>query len=128
MGLVDIDLEKAAAWSHAPEGPVVMLNLYKFKSDADMTRFSAELQKTMGTAAAETGLEVIYSGVAGPEFVAGEDWELVALVRYPSYEAMLSIFKDDATRGALEEVRRSTLAESRFMVTTERKFFAPSRD
>ena len=77
----------------------------------------------MGAAVSRAGAEVLYSGRFGTEFIADEQWDVVGLVRYPSYRAMVSLFEDPATREAMEELRRSTLAESRFMLTSEQNIF-----
>jgi uncharacterized protein (DUF1330 family) len=77
---------------HAPdEGPVVMLNLLKFKGKADdgATTGGQEYRK-YGDAAVEMiearGGKVIWSGRAEQVLIGdpSEDWDVVLLVQYPS--------------------------------------------
>jgi hypothetical protein len=35
--------------------------------------------------------QIVYGGSVAGEFVAGEQWDSIALVRYPSYQAFLEI-------------------------------------
>ena len=115
MGKVNFDPSKVTSWQ-APEGPLVMLNLYRFKSPEHRAKFQDAMPALIGPFLQEIGAEVIYHGEAGPEFVADEDWDSVALVRYPSYEALLRVFADDIGP-QLIELRDSMLEKSRFMVT-----------
>jgi uncharacterized protein (DUF1330 family) len=71
-------------------GPVVMLNLLKFKADAGDGRTGAEAYAAYGAAVTEMirsrGGEVLWSGRAEAMLIGGaaDQWDMVALVRYPS--------------------------------------------
>ena len=38
VGLVDIDIARVESWDDAPDGPVAMLNLYRFNNAEAMAR------------------------------------------------------------------------------------------
>src|ERR1700752_3912481 len=75
-------------------GPIVMLNLLKFKIDAGDGRAGVEAYATYGDAATQMirarGGEVLWAG--RPEAVlvgdSADEWDMVALVRYPSPRAL----------------------------------------
>jgi len=117
MGLVDLDTSKLATFS-APHGPVVMLNLYRFKSAEHREKFAESMGSLVGPLLQKVGAEIVYGGSVAGEFVAGEQWDSIALVRYPSYEAFVEIFADPGAAAQIEELRRAMLIESRFMVTS----------
>jgi uncharacterized protein (DUF1330 family) len=75
-------------------GPVVILNMLKFKADAGDGRTGAEAYAAYGSAVTEIvqayGGELVWSG--RPEAVLSGDaaggWDAVVLMRYPSAEAL----------------------------------------
>jgi uncharacterized protein (DUF1330 family) len=68
-------------------GPIVMLNLLKFKEDG--RRSYEQYAGRTGPFLAEVGGELLYAGDASATLVApsSHDWDMVLLVRYPSREA-----------------------------------------
>ena len=75
-------------------GPVVIMNLLKFRDDAGDGRTGRQAYAHYGALAAEIlpvyGAEVVWTG-RQLEIVAGgarDDWDVVLLVRYPSVEAL----------------------------------------
>lgn len=91
----------------AVPGPVVMLNLLRFRQVADYSR-SPELRPDEDVTGAEAyqryaqhtapflsevGGEVVFAGRGGHALIGGEDerWDLVLLVRYPSTEAFIQM-------------------------------------
>jgi uncharacterized protein (DUF1330 family) len=88
------------ALAHAPDdGPVVMLNLLKFKarSDAAPEATGEEAYRTYGDTAVqmieERGGSVIWAGRADQVLIGdpSEDWDQVLLVQYPSRAAFLDM-------------------------------------
>ena len=80
-----------------PGGPVVMLNLLRYAEGGRESYFRyAEALRT--TFLPRYGAEVLYAGDGSTTLVAeaGQDWDAVLLVRYPSRAAMvqeiLSVF------------------------------------
>ena len=117
MALVDVDMGRLREMT-PPEGPVVMLNLYRFKTPEDRERFSGSMSTLIGQEFDRLGVEIVYSGSVVGELVADEKWDVIALVRYPNFQVFIDLFADDAVWNEVEELRRSALMESRFMVTT----------
>ena len=116
MALVDVDMARLRELS-PPEGPVVMLNLYRFKTPEDHERFKGAMSTLIGPEMDKLGVEIVYSGSVMGEFVADEKWDVIALVRYPNFQVFIDLFADGAMGDEVEELRRSALMESRFMVT-----------
>ena len=72
------------------EGPVVMLNLLKFKPEGGLTsygRYAQEVEKFM----AEVGAKMIFLSKAGELLIGKETWDVVMLVQYPSRKAFLKM-------------------------------------
>jgi uncharacterized protein (DUF1330 family) len=86
------------------EGPVVMLNLLKFKprADADDTKTGEEAYRSYGDTAVamieERGGKVIWAGRADQILIGdpSEDWDQVLLVQYPSRAAFLDMVSQPA--------------------------------
>jgi uncharacterized protein (DUF1330 family) len=79
-----------------PDGPVVMLNLMRFvpggasKYTEYMTRF------TTSGVSERYGVTIVYGGTGHASLVApdGDDWDMVALVRYPSRRHFVDMVND----------------------------------
>ena len=100
------------------EGPVVMVNLVRFHSPAAWQRFSEEMPPIVVPILEALGAEVIYTGAAGPEFNVAEEWDLVLIVRYPSFEQFYSLVTNPEWADAGRAIRNETIADSRLMLTT----------
>src|SRR6187401_39180 len=84
----------------APDtGPVVMLNMLKFKAGADESgaESGAEAYRKYGEAAVQMvearGGKVLWAGHADQILIGdpAEDWDSVALVQYPSRKAFIEM-------------------------------------
>ena len=98
-----------------PDGPVVMLNLLKFREQANYSAGSphepcsgAEAYRGYQTAFMETVgdvscAEVVWEGKIDRVFIgdASEDWDKCLLVRYPGRQHFLSMMANAAYREAL---------------------------
>lgn len=82
-----------------PGGPVVMLNLLKYK-DGGQDGY-AEYARAIQPFLDKVGAEVVYIGDTSTALVApGEhDWDAVLLVRYPSREAFSRMVADPDYQG-----------------------------
>jgi uncharacterized protein (DUF1330 family) len=86
------------------EGPVVMLNLLKFKprADADSAKTGEEAYRAYGDTAVamieERGGKVIWAGRADQILIGDpdDDWDQVLLVQYPSRAAFLDMVSQPA--------------------------------
>lgn len=98
-----------------PDGPVVMLNLLKFRERANYPAGSphtpssgAEAYLRYQTAFVETvadvsRAEVVWEGRVDATFIgnAGQDWDKCLLVRYPSRQHFLAMMANATYREAL---------------------------
>jgi uncharacterized protein (DUF1330 family) len=67
-----------------PGGPVVMLNLLKFRPGG------RAWYEEYGPALQDTAAQVLYVGEGGHS-LQGEEWDMVVLVRYPSRRAFATM-------------------------------------
>lgn len=81
----------------APDEPVVMLNLLRFRPDGGKESYQQYLAM-FGRYAAEVGAEVLYYGDGDQALVAepGQDWDAVLLVRYPTRRAFSDMVRNAA--------------------------------
>jgi len=77
--------------SKADKGPVVMLNLLKFKADGGEEAYS-KYAEAVGKIVASHGGTIIYAGRAAELMVGTEEWDAVALVQYPTRKALMEMF------------------------------------
>jgi uncharacterized protein (DUF1330 family) len=79
----------------APDEPVVMLNLLRFREDGGRERYAAYLAHFREQAAA-LGATVVYCGEGTTPLVAedGQAWDAVLLASYPSRRAFSDMVRD----------------------------------
>ena len=136
MGFIEPTQEQGRAlMMRGLKGPVVMLNLLRFRETADYAR-SPELAPAAPISGREAyrlymahttpflhqyGGELIFQGEGGASFIgpADERWDLVLLVRQASVERFLAFATDKAylagvghRTAALEDSRLTPLIES----------------
>ncbi len=77
-----------------PGGPVVMLNLLRFRPDGGRESYYAYLQAVAGLTQT-FGAEVVYAGDGSAPLVAepGQEWDTVAVVRYPSRQSFVDMVR-----------------------------------
>ena len=77
-------------------GPVVMLNLLRFKPDGGRESYTKYADALRGTYLQKYGAEVLYAGLGSTALVAedGQAWDAVLLVRYPSRDAFSRMVAD----------------------------------
>lgn len=94
MNLVDptgADLKRFLAEDDG--GPVVMLNLLRYKPDGGKERY-AEYARAIVPHLEKVGGEVVYFGASGGSALVGEPWDAVLLVRYPTRQAFSQMVAD----------------------------------
>ena len=99
--------------------PVVMLNLLRFVPDGAAKYQDYIEQFTLSGIAKKYDVEIVYGGVGGVPLAAetGQDWDMVALVRYPSRRHFVEMVNDpDYQR--FEHLRRAALVEAVLQPTT----------
>ncbi|HLZ18079.1 MAG TPA: DUF1330 domain-containing protein [Smithellaceae bacterium] len=75
------------------DGPVVMLNLLKFKGAGGQASYARYTQEA-GKFVEGVGGKVLYLGKAGELLNGSERWDMVMLVQYPSRKAFLTMAND----------------------------------
>ena len=118
---IDPTADQVRALRDGPaEGPIVMVNMLKFKDRADYPddysgddpavsgkEAYARYQQAFTVTVAETSqAEVIYHGPVQQVFIgrdggAAEDWDKMLIVRYPSKQHFLAMMANEAYREAL---------------------------
>ncbi len=78
-----------------PGGPVVMLNLLRFKPDGGRERYMQYVEHFNRTAQ-PYGASTVYLGDGSTALVAepGQSWDAVLLVQYPSRQAFTDMIRD----------------------------------
>ena len=101
-----------------PGGPVVMLNLLRFRPDGGRESYQRYAEALRGLNA-RYGLKVEYLGAGGPALVAedGQAWDMVVLVRYPDRQAFAAMIRDPEYQ-AITHLRTEALVESVLQPTT----------
>ncbi|TFH23524.1 MAG: DUF1330 domain-containing protein [Myxococcales bacterium] len=107
----EINQEAFAAFAaKGGQGPIVMLNLLKFKPDGGL-----ESYMTYGEAVAplleKVGGKINYRGAADELMIGAEDWDLIALVEYPTRQAFIDMVTSDAYQ-AIMHYREEALVRS----------------
>lgn len=106
-------------------GPIVMVNLLRFKPDADGIDAGvsgAEAYGRYGAAVAplleKAGGRVLSTAVCEESIIGPEarEWDLVILVEYPSREAFLGMVADPAYQEVVPH-RSASLADSRLILS-----------
>ncbi|MCQ8193034.1 DUF1330 domain-containing protein [Streptomyces rugosispiralis] len=96
-----------------PGGPVVMLNLLRFRPDGGRESYQRYSEALGSKIHDRYGLRVEYLGDGGRALVAedGQAWDTVLLVRYPSRRAFVDMARDPDYRAAAH-LRAEALVES----------------
>ncbi len=74
----------------ADDGPVQMLNLLDFKPEGGAERY-AEYSAAVTPLLQKVGGRVLYAGAGGLALIGPSEWDLVALVEYPSRQAFIEM-------------------------------------
>ena len=79
-----------------PGGPVVMLNLLRFRPDGGRESYAKYAAALRDTYLDRYGAEVLYAGNGSTALVAedGQAWDAVLIVRYPSRRAFSKMVAD----------------------------------
>lgn len=93
------------------EGPIVMLNLLKFKPDGGAESYE-QYSEVAGRLVTEIGGRVLYYGSQKMPVIGHEEWDAMLLVQYPSRAAFLSMTSDERYLSAAH-YRHDALIDSR---------------
>ena len=128
---VDPTPEQARAFGETAgaEGPVFMLNLLSFKDRADGVAAGEETSgaeayaryaQATGAHLERVGGEVVWAGECGTALIGPEarEWDVAAVVRYPSRRAFLDMVRDPHYQEAVVH-RTGGVADSRLIPCSE---------
>lgn len=113
----DADLDRFLA--EDPGGPVVMLNLLRFKPDGGRERYAEYLRRAQEVTAGQDVAEPIYFGDGGRSLEAdrGVDWDALLLVRYPSRQRFAEMIRAPEYQ-AITHLREAALEDAVLQPTT----------
>lgn len=102
-----------------PGGPVVMLNLLRFRPDGGRERFMAYSKEVGRRFLPRYGGELVYAGSGHPALVAedGQAWDAVLCVRYPDRQAFSRMVADPEYQ-EVSRLRSEALLEAVLQPTT----------
>lgn len=93
------------------DGPVVMLNLLKFKPDGGAELYG-KYSEVAGRLVTEIGGKILYYGNQKMPVIGHEEWDAVLLVQYPSVSAFITMTNDERYQKAVH-YRNEALLDSR---------------
>lgn len=124
------DDARASAFISRHEGSVVMINLLKFKAQTDDGRSGAEAYNSYGGSVAnmirDVGGEVIWWGMPKAVLIGGasDDWDAVAMVRYPAADALFRMMDSDEYK-AIHSDREAALERTALLACAEIPLHGP---
>jgi uncharacterized protein (DUF1330 family) len=92
----------------ASEGPVVMLNLLRFRPDGGAERY-AEYAAAVQPLLQKVGAGIVYVGSSAEPLIGEGSWDMVALARYPTRQAFLDMVSTPEYR-EISHLRTEALA------------------
>ena len=92
------------------DGPVVMVNLLKFRPDGGERTYD-DYQRKMLPMVKQYGLKIVYQGACEQLLIGGATWDRVLLVEYPSRRAFLEMVTS-AEYQEISETRTAALEDS----------------
>jgi len=102
---------------HSHKGPIVMVNLLKFKPDGGKSSYE-KYEKVAGKFVSEKlSGRLIYRGDCLMPLIGDEQWDEVIIVEYPSIEAFITMQKDKEYQQAAVSYRTEALLDSRLYLT-----------
>lgn len=101
-----------------PGGPVVMMNLLRFRPDGGRERYAQYLDH-FRVHGGRYGAEVLYLGTGSTTLVAedGQAWDALLVVRYPTRQAFSDLVRDPVY-AAGTHLRTGALVEAVLQATT----------
>ena len=77
-----------------PEGPVLMLNLLKFKPDGGVEEYAKYIE-AVGPLLQKISAKILIGGEAATCLIGNADWDMIALVEYPTPAALYQMVTSD---------------------------------
>ena len=102
--------------SQGYKGPIVMVNLLKFKPDGGAESYRKYYQATIELMADKAITRTIYRGNGLMPVIGEEEWDQVGLYEYPSIDAFIDMNRDERYQ-AVVPLRTNALIDSRLYCT-----------
>jgi uncharacterized protein (DUF1330 family) len=111
------DLERFVATD--PHGPVVMLNLIRFAPGGEAKYMEYIARFSSSGVNERYGVSIVYGGTGHTSLVAAEggDWDMVALISYPSRQNFVDMVNDSDYQD-FEHLRAEAVATAVLQPTT----------
>ena len=102
------------------KGPVVMVNLLKFKPDGGKEMYQKYYEGTRELMMGKAITRAVYRGDGLQPVIGDEEWDEIALYEYPSIQAFIEMGQD---KDYLEigKLRTEALLDSRLFYTTPKE-------
>ena len=107
--------ELASLRKEVSDGPVVMVNLIKFREPDGLARFG-DYSRLTAPLLEKAGTEIVYAAQAGPS-LSGVDWDLVALVKFPNIDAFIEMIGSPLYQNEAGPLRKEALERTVWLVT-----------
>ncbi len=98
------------------KGPVIMVNLLKFKPDGGKETYQKYYEGTMELMMGKAITRAVYRGAGLQPVVGDEEWDEIALYEYPSIQAFIEMGQDEEYRKVIP-LRTEALIDSRLFCT-----------
>ncbi|MBW1711179.1 MAG: DUF1330 domain-containing protein [Deltaproteobacteria bacterium] len=98
------------------KGPIVMVNLLKFKPDGGAESYKKYYEGTKKITEGKYITRIVYRGNGLMPVIGDEEWDEVALYEYPSIEAFIEMNRNKEYQ-ALIRYRTEALLDSRLYCT-----------
>ena len=98
------------------KGPIVMVNLLKFKPDGGAESYRKYYEGTKELMMGKAITRAVYRGDGLMTVIGGEEWDEIALYEYPSIEVFIEMNRNKEYQ-ALVHYRTDALLDSRLYCT-----------
>lgn len=98
------------------DGPLIVIKLMRFKPDGGEQKFQ-EYGRVTHQLLEKARADILYLGSGGPLVAGREDWDLVAVVRYPNIDRFLSMVTDPIYQNEGRKLREEALERVHWQLT-----------
>lgn len=105
-----------ALMAQSYKGPIVMVNLLKFKPQGGAESYKKYYEATRELMAEKAITRIVYRGRGLMPVIGGDEWDEIALYEYPSIDAFIEMNRDKAYQ-AVVPYRTEALLDSRLYCT-----------
>ncbi len=116
MSYIQPTEEQLKAFGSDPQdGPIVMLNLLRFKGEAGKTSYGRYIE-AVRPLVEQRGGRIVYRGAGNLSLIGPKEWDEILLVEYPNRAALLDMITSSAYQ-AIAHYRQDALEDSRLVLT-----------